>query len=225
MIHVIIADDHPVVRQGLKHILAEETDMVLAAEAATGQELLDKLAKVDCDVVVLDISMPGRGGLDILTELRRHHPKIPVLVLSVYPEDQFGPRVLKSGAAGYMNKETACDQLVNAIRKVCAGGKYVSPTLAEKIAADLATDSKVPVHETLSHREYQVMRLIASGKTVSQIARELSLSQKTISTHRARLLEKMRMKTNAELTYYAIRNNLIENYPNKEEREDTREDT
>jgi DNA-binding NarL/FixJ family response regulator len=221
MIHVIIADDHPVVRQGLKHILAEETDMVLAAEAATGQELLDKLAKVDCDVVVLDISMPGRGGLDILTELRRHHPKIPVLVLSVYPEEQFGPRVLKSGAAGYMNKETACDQLVGAIRKVCAGGKYVSPTLAEKIAADLATDSKVPVHETLSHREYQVMRLIASGKTVSQIARELSLSQKTISTHRARLLEKMRMKTNAELTYYAIRNNLIENYPNKEEREDT----
>jgi two-component system invasion response regulator UvrY len=225
MIHVIIADDHPVVRQGLKHILAEETDMVLAAEAATGQELLGKLAKVDCDVVVLDISMPGRGGLDILTELRRHHPKIPVLVLSVYPEDQFGPRVLKSGAAGYMNKETACDQLVSAIRKVCAGGKYVSPTLAEKIAADLATDSKVPVHETLSHREYQVMRLIASGKTVSQIARELSLSQKTISTHRARLLEKMRMKTNAELTYYAIRNNLIENYPNKEEREDIREDT
>ncbi|HEY2918307.1 MAG TPA: response regulator transcription factor [Candidatus Binatia bacterium] len=215
MIHVIIADDHPVVRQGLTRILAEETDMVLAAEAATGQELLDKLDKTDCDVVLLDISMPGRGGLDILAELRRHYPKIPVLVLSVYPEDQFGLRVLKSGAAGYMNKEAACDQLVNAIRKVCSGGKYVSANLAEKIAADLAADSHLPPHELLSDREYQVMSLLASGKTVSEIARELCLSQKTISTHRARILEKMHMKTNAQLTYYAIQNDLIDQYPAK----------
>jgi two-component system invasion response regulator UvrY len=220
MIRVIIADDHPVVRQGLTRILAEETDMVLATEAATGQELLDKLDKTVCDVILLDISMPGRGGLDVLTELRRHHPKIPVLVLSVYPEDQFGLRVLKSGAAGYMNKEAACDQLVNAIRKVCSGGKYVSATLAEKIAGDLAADRPVPPHELLSHREYQVMSLIASGKTVSEIARELCLSQKTISTHRARILEKMRMKTNAQLTYYAIKSNLIEPYPLKKREDD-----
>jgi len=215
MIHVVIADDHPVVRQGLKRIVAEEADLTLTAEAATGQELLECLDKVACDVVLLDISMPGRGGLDTLTELRRHFPKISVLVLSVYPEDQFGTRVLKSGAAGYMNKETACDQLVGAIRKICAGGKYVSPRLAEKIAADLATNTQLPAHETLSHREYQVMRLIASGKSVSQIARDLSLSNKTISTHRARLLEKMRLKTNAELTFYAIQNDLIDTFPNK----------
>jgi two-component system invasion response regulator UvrY len=215
MIHVIIADDHPVVRQGLTRILAEETDMVLAAEAATGQELLEKLGKTQCDVVLLDISMPGRGGLETLADLRRHYPKIPVLVLSVYPEDQFGLRVLKSGAAGYMNKEAACDQLVNAIRKVCSGGKYVSANLAEKMAGDLAADSQVPLHETLSRREYQVMSLIASGKTVSEIARELYLSQKTISTHRARILEKMHMKTNAQLTYYAIQNNLIDRCPVK----------
>jgi two-component system invasion response regulator UvrY len=215
MIHVIIADDHPVVRQGLTRILAEETDMVLAAEAATGQELLEKLGKTQCDVVLLDISMPGRGGLETLADLRRHYPKIPVLVLSVYPEDQFGLRVLKSGAAGYMNKEAACDQLVNAIRKVCSGGKYVSANLAEKMAGDLAADSQVPLHETLSRREYQVMSLIASGKTVSEIARELYLSQKTISTHRARILEKMHMKTNAQLTYYAIQNNLIDRFPVK----------
>jgi two-component system invasion response regulator UvrY len=220
MIRVIIADDHPIVRQGLTRILAEETDMVLAAEAATGQELLDKLAKTECDVVLLDISMPGRGGLDILTELRRHYPKIPVLVLSVYSEDQFGLRVLKSGAAGYMNKEAACDQLVNAIRKVCGGGKYVSPNLAEMMAADLSADREVPPHETLSHREYQVMSLIASGKTVSEIARELCLSQKTISTHRARILEKMHMKTNAQLTYYAIQTNLIDQYPVKKRDDD-----
>jgi len=213
MIHVVIADDHPVVRQGLKRILAEETDMTLTAEAGTGQELMEKLGEAVCDVVLLDISMPGRGGLDTLNELRRQHPKLPILVLSIYPEDQFGPRVLKSGAAGYMNKETACEQLVSAIRKVCAGRKYVSSALAEKIAADMSGDTQRDPHETLSHREYQVMRLLASGKTVSQIARDLYLSQKTISTHRARLLEKMRMKTNAELTFYAVQNHLIEPYP------------
>jgi len=212
MLRVIIADDHPIVRQGLKGILADQSDMVLAAEAATDQELLARVREAPCDVILLDINMPGRGGLDILSELRRRYPKTPVLILSVYPEDQFGPRVLRSGAAGYVNKETACEQLVGAIRKVCSGGKYVSATLAEKIAADLAADAKGAPHEALSHREYQVMRLIASGKTVSQIARDLSLSQKTISTHRARLLEKMRMKTNAELTFYALSNNLIEPY-------------
>lgn len=209
MIRVAIADDHPVVRHGIKRILEEEADMQVVAEAANGQELLQKIEQSPCECVLLDIGMPGRDGLDTLSYLRRAYPKLPVLILSVYPEDQFGPRVLKSGAAGYMNKETACDQLVKAIRKVCAGGKYVSPTLAEKIASDLAADNNLPPHERLSDREYQVMRLIGSGKTVGQIARELCLSEKTISTHRARILEKMEMKTNAQLTYYAIHNDLV----------------
>ena len=209
MIQVVIADDHPVLRRGIKDILEEQADMQVVAEAANGQELLQKIEQTSCDVVLLDIGMPGRDGLDTLSDIRRSHPKMPVLILSVYPEDQFGPRVLKSGAAGYMNKEAACDQLVKAIRKVCAGGKYVSPALAEKIASDLAADSQLPVHEKLSDREYQVMRMIASGKTVGQIARELFLSEKTISTHRARILEKMEMKTNAQLTYYAIHNDLV----------------
>jgi len=209
MIQVIIADDHPVMRHGIKRILEEETDMQVVGEAANGQELLQKIEQSPCDCVLLDIGMPGRDGLDALAYLRRNYPKLPVLILSVYPEDQFGPRVLKSGAAGYMNKESACDQLVKAIRKVCSGGKYVSPALAEKIAGDLAADNNVPPHEKLSVREYQVMRLIASGKTVGQIARELCLSEKTISTHRARILEKMEMKNNAQLTYYGIHNNLV----------------
>ena len=209
MIQVIIADDHPVMRHGIKRILEEEADMQVVGEAANGQELLQKIEQISCDCVLLDIGMPGRDGLDALAYLRRNYPKLPVLILSVYPEDQFGPRVLKSGAAGYMNKESACDQLVKAIRKVCSGGKYVSPALAEKIAGDLAADNNVPPHEKLSVREYQVMRLIASGKTVGQIARELCLSEKTISTHRARILEKMEMKNNAQLTYYGIHNNLV----------------
>jgi len=209
MIRAIITDDHPVLRRGIKNILEEEADIEVVAEAGNAQELLQKIAQVSCDVVLLDISMPGRDGLDTLVELRRGYPKLPVLMLSVYPEDQFGPRVLKAGASGYMNKETACDQLVRAVRKVCTGGKYISPALAEKIACDLAADNNLPPHERLSDREYQVMRMIASGKTVGEIARELCLSEKTISTHRARILEKMAMKTNAQLTYYAIHNDLV----------------
>jgi two-component system invasion response regulator UvrY len=213
MIRVIIADDHPVVRHGIRRILAEEADLDVIAEAANGQQLLDQVSKLGCDVVLLDLGMPGRGGLDVLGELRRNYTKIPVLILSVYPEDQFGPRVLKAGAAGYMNKESACDQLVKAIRKVFDGGKYVSAALAERIASNLAADSNIAPHEKLSDREYQVMCMIASGKTVGEIGRELSLSEKTISTHRTRLLDKMSMKTNAQLTYYAIQNNLIDRFP------------
>ena len=210
MIRAIITDDHPVLRRGIKDILEEEADVEVVAEAGSGPELLQILAQVACDVVLLDIGMPGRDGLDTLSELRRGYPKLPVLMLSVYPEDQFGPRVLKSGASGYMNKEAACDQLIRAIRKVCSGGKYISPTLAEKIACDLAADhNDLPPHEKLSDREYQVMRMIASGKTVGEIARDLCLSEKTISTHRARILEKMEMKTNAQLTYYAVHKDLV----------------
>jgi DNA-binding NarL/FixJ family response regulator len=209
MIRVIIADDHPLLRRGIKDIIEEQADMEVVAEAATGQELLVQLEHRDCDVILLDIGMPGRDGLDALSDIRRKSPKLPVLILSVYPEDQFGPRVLKSGASGYMNKETACEQLVQAIRKISTGGKYISPTLAEKIASDLAADNHLPPHEKLSDREYQVMRKIASGKTVGEIARELCLSEKTISTHRTRILEKMEMKTNAQLTYYAVHHDLV----------------
>ena len=209
MIRAIITDDHPMLRRGIKDILEEETDIQVVGEAANGQELLQKIGQVPCDVILLDISMPGRDGLDILAELRRGYPDLPVLMLSVYPEDQFGPRVLKAGAAGYMNKEAACDQLIRAIRKVCSGGKYISPALAEKIAWNLAADNNLPPHERLSDREYQVMRMIASGKTVGEIARELCLSEKTISTHRTRILEKMDMRTNAQLTYYAVQNELV----------------
>jgi DNA-binding NarL/FixJ family response regulator len=209
MIRVVIADDHPVLRRGIRDILSDEVDIAVVAEASNGLELVQKIAQVGCDAVLLDINMPGRDGLNALSEIHRILPKMPVLVLSVYPEDQFGPRVLKAGASGYMNKEAACDQLVQAIRKICAGGKYVSTGLAEKIASDLAADKNMAPHEKLSDREYQVMRMIASGKTVGEIARELCLSEKTISTHRTRILEKMEMKTNAQLTYYAIHNELV----------------
>lgn len=210
MTRIIIVDDHPVVRQGLKQILADEPDMIVTGEASNAQGLLEKVRKEKCDVVLLDITMPGRGGLDILKELRREHPKLSVLVLSIHPEDQFGPRVLKSGAAGYMTKESAPEELVKAIRRVAAGGKYISPSLAEKLASDLAGDSAKAPHEKLSDREYQVMSLIASGKTVNEISARLSLSKKTISTYRSRILEKMKIKTNAELIHYAIKNRLVD---------------
>jgi two-component system invasion response regulator UvrY len=209
MIKVIIADDHPVVRRGLKQILADELDITVVGEANNTQELLKLLCDQHCDVVVLDITMPGRDGLEALKELRHERPKLPVLILSIHPEDQFGLRVLRAGAAGYMNKETAPDELVKAIRKVFVGGKYLSSTLAEKIAFDLDHDTTKAPHEILSDREYTVMCLLASGKTVGEVSRELSLSVKTISTHRARIMDKMKMKTNAELTHYAIKNRLV----------------
>ena len=209
MIKILIADDHPVVRRGLRQILGEESDMTVLGEAATSPEVLKKVQQQHYDLVLLDITLPGRGGMEVLKELKHDHPKLPVLVLSMHPEDQFGARVLKAGAAGYMTKESAPEILVNAIRKVHGGGKYVSPSLAEKLAFDLEIDINKPPHERLSNREYQVMCMIASGRTVSEIAKELSLSVKTISTHRARILEKMKMKTNAQLTHYAVKNLLV----------------
>ncbi len=208
MIKILIADDHPVVRQGLKQMLADEPDMKVAGEAANATELLEKVRREPWDIVLLDITMPGRGGLDVLKDLKRDRGKLPVLVLSMHPEDQFGLRVLKAGAAGYLTKDSAPEELVKAIRKVCGGGKYVSPLLAEQLASRLDAAEPRPPHEFLSDREYQVMRLIASGKRVGEIARDLSLSVKTISTYRLRLLEKMDLKTNAELTRYAIERGL-----------------
>ena len=210
MIKILIADDHTIVREGLKQILMETSDMVVAAEAANGQEVLDKIGNDDFDVVVLDIAMPGRSGLDILKELRSNKLKLPILVLSMYPEDQYALRVLRAGADGYLTKESAPNDLITAIRKVYAGKKYISPVLAEKLAFGLDADAAKPPHELLSDREYQVMCRIASGKTVKEIADELFLSVKTISTYRARILEKMGMKNNAELTHYAIQNRLVD---------------
>jgi two-component system invasion response regulator UvrY len=191
MIKIPIADDHPVVRQGLNQILADETDMEVSGEAANANELLEKVRREPWDIVLLDITMPGRGGLEVLKDLRREHAKLPVLVLSIHPEDQFGVRVLKAGASGYLTKDSATEELVKAIRKVCAGGKYISPLLAEQLAVRLDSDEPRSPHEILSDREYQVMCLIASGKRVGDVAKELSLSVKTISTYRLRILEKM----------------------------------
>ncbi len=210
MIKILIADDHAIVREGLKQILAETSDMVVAGEAADGEQCLELVWKNDLDLVLLDIAMPGRGGMDILKQLKHEKPKLPILMLSMYPEEQYAVRSLKAGASGYLTKESAPEELISAIRKVSQGGKYVSSSLAEKLAVYLETDTEKPVHETLSDREYQVMLMIASGKTVKQIADELSLSIKTISTYRARTLRKMGMKNNAEITYYAIKNELVD---------------
>jgi two-component system invasion response regulator UvrY len=210
MINILIADDHAIVRKGLKQILAETQDMIVSGEASNGFEVMEKVKNNHYDVLLLDISMPGKSGLDILRELKTESPRLPVLVLSMYPEEQYAVRVLRAGAAGYLTKESAPDELVVALRKVAQGKKYVSPSLAERLAVDLEIDASKPVHETLSDREYQVLCMIASGKTVGEIAEKLSLSAKTISTYRARILEKMNMKNNAELTHYAIQNKLVD---------------
>ena len=194
MLRIIIADDHAVVRQGLKQIVAETSDMVVAGEADNGQELLDKIKVEDYDVVILDITMPVRNGMDVLKQLRSERPRLPVLILSIHSEEQYASRALRAGASGYLTKESAPDELIAAIRKVSSGGKYVSSSLAEKLAFELETGREQTPHEKLSDREYQVMCMIASGKTVMEIAEELLLSEKTISTYRSRILEKMKMK-------------------------------
>ncbi len=203
MMRILIADDHAVVRRGLKQILADEFKKADFGEAGNAREALDRIRKEHWDTIVLDITMPGRSGLEALKEIKEARPKLPVLVLSMHPEDQFAVRVLKSGASGYMTKESA-------VKKVLAGGRYVSPALAEKMASYLAIDTPNPPHERLSDREFVVLRMLASGKTVSRIAVELSLSVKTVSTYRTRILEKMGMASNAELTHYAIKNQLVE---------------
>jgi two-component system invasion response regulator UvrY len=210
MIKVLIADDHAVVRRGLRQILQDTREMVVAGEACNGHEALAQVRAEAWDVVVLDIAMPGCNGLEVLAELKHERPQLPVLVLSMYAEDQYAVRVLKAGASGYLSKDSVPDELVKAIRKVVSGGKYVSPSLAEKLAFQLNTDSGQLPHETLSDREFQVLHLIATGKAVKEIAEELALSAKTISTYRARILQKMDMTANAELIHYAIRHHLIE---------------
>jgi DNA-binding NarL/FixJ family response regulator len=209
MIEILIADDHAIVRRGLKQILAETKDIIVAGEATNGRETLELVRQRDWDVLVLDITMPGRSGLDILKDIRQFRPKLPVLVLSMHAEEQFATRMLKAGADGYLNKESAPEELVKAIYKVHGGGKYISPAHAERLVGAVTGGHTAQPHETLSDREFEILCLIASGKTVSQIAAQLSLSVKTVSTYRARILEKMQMKTNAELTHYAIKAGLV----------------
>lgn len=197
-------------RQGLKLILADHFKRAVFGEARNAQEAFARVAREKWDVAVLDVTMPGRSGLEVLKEMRRLRPQMPVLVLSMHPEDQFAVRMLKTGAAGYLTKESAGEELVGAIKKVVAGGRYVSSSLAERMASYLDMDVQKAPHERLSDREFLILRMIASGQAVGQIAKELSLSVKTISTYRARVLGKMDMKNNAELTHYAMQNGLVE---------------
>ena len=209
-IRVFIADDHAIVREGLKQILAESPDIIVAGEAENGVDAIKLFRKSKCQVMLLDISMPDRSGIEVLKQLKKEHPELAVLMLSMHREDQYAIRSLKAGAAGYLTKQSAPRELVTAIRQVAAGQKYVSAALAQELAANVADDHDTALHDTLSDREYQTLTMIASGKTVSTIARELSLSVKTISEYRARLLVKMKLKNSAELTHYAIKNQLIE---------------
>ena len=209
MIKILIADDHSIVREGLKQIVAESPEMAVRGEAVNGQQVLKLVHKTDYDLILLDIAMPGRGGIDTLKQLKIEKPEIPVLILSMYPEDQYAVRAIKAGASGYLTKESAPEELIGAIKKVAQGGKYVSTDLAEKLVENLGKNTEKPDHTMLSDREYQVMIMIATGKTVKEIADELSLSVKTISTNRARALKKMGMKNNAEFTYYAIKQGLV----------------
>jgi DNA-binding NarL/FixJ family response regulator len=210
MIRVFFTEDHAIVREGLKQILADTKDIVVAGEASDGDEALAKIKTGDYDIIVMDISMPGRSGLEIMKEIKEIKPALPVLILSMYPEDVYAIRSFRAGASGYLSKESAPTELITAIRKVAAGGKYVSAVLAERLVVNLGDDSGKPLHEKLSEREYQILCMIASGKTGKQIAAELSLSAKTVSTYRTRILEKMDLKNNSELTHYAIQNGLAE---------------
>ena len=207
--HILVVDDHAVVRQGVRQILSEQFRDATIGEAASAQEMMEQLRLHNWDVVVLDVGMPGKSGLDALKEVKQASPKLPVLVLSAYPEDQLARRMLKAGAAGYLNKDSAPNELVRALRKILGGGKFVSAAVAELLASNLDDHFEKPLHEQLSDREYQVMCLIAVGRSLKEIAGDLSVGISTINTYRARILEKMQMRNNTELTHYAIENRLV----------------
>lgn len=209
MISILIADDHAIFREGLRQIFEDVPDIVVAGEASSGQEVLEKVSKNDYDLLLLDIAMPGLSGLDTLKLLKSQKPKLRVLVLSMYPEEQYAVRAIKAGAYGYITKAGASEELIGAIRKISGGGRYISASIAEKLLFNLDPEPDRPLHERLSDREYQILCLIARGRTVGEIAEELCLSVKTVSTHRTHILEKMRLKTNAELTNYALKLGLV----------------
>ncbi|MFO1413563.1 MAG: response regulator transcription factor [Burkholderiales bacterium] len=210
MIRVVIADDHAILRQGLRQILSAQADMEVVGEAGNYAEVMQQVRHEQCDVLVLDIAMPGKNGIETLKQVKHEYPKLPVLMLSMYPEDQYAVRALKAGAAGYLNKVSAADQLVHALRQLARGRRYITAELADSLAASLTGDQDVPAHELLSDREFQTLTQIAAGKTLAQIAEELVVSPKTISVYRARLLAKLKLTTNAELTRYALENKLVE---------------
>jgi DNA-binding NarL/FixJ family response regulator len=210
MIRALITDDHAVVRRGLKDLLTDSQHIDVAGEASCAREAMQQVRSGQWDILILDINLPDRNGLDLLRDLKAERPDLPILILTVCPEDQFAVRALRSGAAGYLTKASAPEELVDAVEKVARGGRYVSPAVAERLAVLVGGEYDGLPHEALSEREYQVTRMLASGKTVSQIAAEMNLSVKTVSTYRSRVLDKMGMRTNAELTYYAVRNQLVE---------------
>ncbi len=210
MIKVLVADDHAIVRRGLHQILAETEDIMVGGEAATAQEALQLVRGERWNAVILDIGLPGANGLELLAEIHKERPELPVLVLTVHSEDQYAVRAIRAGAAGFLTKESAPEKLIEAVRKVAGGGRYVSAELAENLASFLAGETAGAPHERLSDREFEIMKMLGSGKTVSEVAKELSLSVKTVSTHRTRILKKMGMKTNAELTHYAVRSRLVD---------------
>ena len=210
MIKILIADDHPIYRGGLKQFLCKSFEQVVVDEASNGSEALNKISKSDYDVVLLDIDMPGRSGLEIVKAVKKEKPKLSVLMLSAYPEEQYAIRSLKSGASGYLTKKSAPGELIKAIKKVTQGGKYLTLSIAERLASALDEDSTTLPHERLSNREYQVMCMIAYGSSMKEISEELSLSESTVSTYRTRILEKMGLKKNSEIISYTIRNGLIE---------------
>jgi DNA-binding NarL/FixJ family response regulator len=207
---ILLVEDHAIVREGFRRILADTFDNLVCGEAGTGPEALAQVRGGTWDVVVLDISLPGRGGLEILKDIREVRPRLPVLMMTMYPEDQYALRAFRAGASGYITKGSPPDEVVEAVKKVAGGGKYVSATLAEHLAGNLMSDTGRPKHEALSDRELQVLRMIGAGKTVKEIGFDLHLSEKTVSTYRTRLLEKMAMRTTAELVRYAIRSNLVD---------------
>jgi two-component system invasion response regulator UvrY len=210
VIRVLICDDHAIVRQGLRQVIGETADIRAVAEAGGYPEVMKLLREAEIDMLLLDISLPGKNGIDVLKIVKKEFPKLPVLILSMYPEDQYAVRAIRAGASGYLTKQSAADQLITAIRQVVAGRKYITPELAQALANTLGRNMDVMPHETLSDREYQTLCMIASGKALSRIAEELSLSAKTVSVYRARLLEKMGLKNNAELTNYALKHGLVE---------------
>ena len=209
MVRILIVDDHEIIREGLKKILKEESDILVVGEAQDGDDALRKIRNVNCDIILLDMNMPGRSGIDLISDLKGIKPHVHILVLSIHPEDKFALRTLKAGASGYLCKDTALDELVIAIRKISTKGRYISANLAEQLAFDIIPDDTNLPHESLSAREYEIMQKLAAGKKVKDIATELELSVSTVFTYRSRIFEKLLVKSNVELTHYAISNKLI----------------